>query len=734
MKIRLILTFTLALMTIAGLVQARQSRVVMVIAGSTSIRNFAQAGLPVFDDLFETGSAGLLNVRVGRASRDSLPASKSGFEAGCLSLGAGAMAAGGGEVRLAGDSTAQINDENIGNLFQYRTGIQPDTGEVLHSEIARIQRINEAASYRARPGALGSTLRNAGIKTAVIGNSDIPGEMHREGVAVAMDERGIVNEGEVDSAKLNEHNPASPFGTRVNINALLREYNNLHEDVRFVVIDFGDTFRADLYSDFCTDVLAAKHIRKAALRLNDFLGHLNGSLDPKTDLLIVLSPNPRSLSDLAGEKLGVIVVRGPGYERGMLTSASTRRQGVVTISDVAPTVLKFFDIKPAVDMVGRPINSVSGTNAAHSLLELNTKASAQAERQAIMRGTSIAQSVVVVLVLFAIFAISSPVVKNMGAWLLLCFPALSLAMFTMPLFFDGGVTVSVVVMVGLTVILSVMSALIFKTPVRSFVWLSAILVVGMMADLALGASLMARSIASYNIVEGARYYGIGNELMGTMLGASIAGVGLALAAGRLSRRMSGIVACVVFCCVFIFIAAPTLGANAGGALSTALAVVTVLLARRGRRPDWRSLSIIAIIAIAILIAVVAADMLRIGGSQSHIGRSMRMLAGGNATTIFDIIQRKIALNWMLVSTSLWSRLLGISVAGSIALYWWGRRIRGAQFLQIEESAAALGCCVGTAAAFVLNDSGVVAGATSSVFLFSLLALKLLEKPLKTAQN
>ncbi len=726
MKVRLFLSIILALMTVASAAQARQPRVVMVIAGSASIRNFYGPNMPVFADLYETSSLGLLNIRVGRGSRDSLPASRSGFEAGCLSLGAGAMATGGGEVRLAGDSTALINGENIGDMCQYRTGVLPGAGNVLQSEIAKIQRINDAASYRAKPGVLGSTLRKAGIKTAVIGNSDIPGEMHRECVTVAMDERGIVDEGEVDGAKLNEPDPTSPFGTRVNIDALLREYDALGNDTRFVVIDFGDTFRADLYADLCTDILAEKHRTIAARRLDDFLGGLNSRMNPKTDLLIVLSPNARSATDLEGEKLGVVIIRGPEFERGMLTSDSTRRQGVVTISDIAPTVLNYFDVKPAVDMVGRPIRGISGPNAASALVELNAEASAQAERQSIMRGTSIAQLVVVLLVLAAIFATSAPFAKNMAAWLLLCFPALPLAMFIMPLFFDGGVTASVVVIIGLTLALSVLSAFIFKTPARSFIWLSAILVVGMMADLASGASLMARSIASYNIVEGARYYGIGNELMGTMLGASIIGVGMALASGRLNSRLAGIAASIVFCSVLVFIAAPTLGANAGGALSTALAVATALLARRGRRLDLRSLSIIALIAVSILIAVIALDMLRVGGSQSHIGRSVRMLAGGNAATIVDIIQRKIALNWMLVSTSLWSRLLGVSVVGSIALYWWGRRNRGSQFLKVEESAAALGCCVGTVAAFVFNDSGVVAGATSSVFLFALLAMKLLQ--------
>ena len=57
---------------------------------------------------------------------------------------------------------------------------------VLHTEIVKIRSINASASYAASPGALGSALRNAGLTTAVIGNADLPGEMHREAAAVAI--------------------------------------------------------------------------------------------------------------------------------------------------------------------------------------------------------------------------------------------------------------------------------------------------------------------------------------------------------------------------------------------------------------------------------------------------------------------------------------------------------------------------------------------------------------------
>ena len=157
------------------------------------------------------------------------------------------------------------------------------------------------------------------------------------------------------------------------------------------------------------------------------------------------------------------------------------------------------------------------------------------------------------------------------------------------------------------------------------------------------------------------------------------------------------------------------------------AMGTMLIARRGWRPNLRSLIVVGLITLLAVIGMFAMDASRTGSDQSHIGRTANIIAGGNVAALVDIFQRKIALNWMLLSTSLWSRLLGISLAASISLYWFGRRAGGSAFLNQEESAAAIGCSVGVFAAFIFNDSGVVAAATCSVFLFAMFAFKLLQK-------
>ena len=697
---------------------APHPRVVVVVAGSASIRDFA--AMPA---LFRNGSAALLNVRVGRPSHDAEPGSKSGFETGCLSLGTSAMATGGAEIRRAGDAGGVIDGLGVTDTYVARTNLQPGHARILHTEIARMQRLNLAASYRAKPGELGSALHAEGIRTAVIGSSDIPGEIHREAVAIAMDENGVVDYGEVDGTQLNLRDPSAPYGIRTNPKALLSALDGLPKDCRFVVIDFGDTFRADSYAELCSNEQAAAIKGLADSRLGDFVGEVASRLDRTRDLLIVLSPNSRSFTEIEGERMAAIVISGPGFGRGMLGSPSTRRPGLVTLADVAPTILSFLGIKPGADMVGRPVSSLGGANASQALIETNLAASGQAARQGVMRWASVTQSVIVVLVLAAILLTGSASVKRIAAWIVPSVVAIPLAMLILPLVYSGGTVVSVALLVLIVIAILGACALVLRSPSRSFVRLCGAVVVALAVDLLRGGPVIGSSIAAYSIVEGARYYGIGNELMGTMLGAALVGVGMALEGSKAHSRAAWVFAAVVFGAVFVFIGAPMLGANVGGALAVAPAAAVALLAMRGWRPSGRGIALIALITVLAVGGLFAVDALRGGAAQSHAGRTVGMLTGGDATGILSVFERKLALNFMLVATSVWSRLLGLCLAGSALLFWWGRRT--GKPLGHYESAAALGCLVGTVAAFIFNDSGVVAGATCAVLLWALLALRLL---------
>lgn len=701
----------------------RKPVAVVVIASNIGIHDISSNSLPNLRRLLENGCCALMSVRTGRPTKDVETSIFVGMEAGCVSLGAGALGIGGTEARRAADADGDFNGISAARLYTYSTGRTPENARVLHLEAIRLQKANAGSSYKAQPGALGSALRAAGIRTAAIGNSDIPGEAHREFVAAIMDRNGLVDYGCVSAPGLTETSVGSPYGLRTNTERLLGEFDRIAGTARCVVIDFGDTLRADRYAEMCSDNAAARVKREAIRSLDCFLGKLLRRLDPDIDLLMLVSPAPPLVSELDDERLTPVIAAGPAFRRGVLTSGSTRRAGVVTISDVAPTLTTFFSIQTPAQMVGRPMRASSSKQTWRDLLELDITASRQAGQMVIMRGSSVVQSGVVIIVTIAVLVGVSGWWRRAAGYAALLAASLPLAMLYLPLFHPPNIAAAIAMLAALQVALLLLCAGVFKSPRRAFVWLCGALATSIIADVARGSVLISSSIAGYSFAEGARYYGIGNELMGTLLGAVIVGTGMALSACRLGERARELLTIGVFGAAFVAIGAPSLGANTGGAMAALPGMAVVLVRRRGWRLTGRVLLLIVVLMMVVIGGILAFDALRSGESQSHMGRAAD-LVGGNPLGLLSIFQRKLALNFMLLSTSLWSRLLLVSLAGAAALFWWGRRVLGkAVRLGVEESAAAIGCLAAAVAAFAFNDSGVVAAACCSVFLWALMALR-----------
>ena len=66
-----------------------------------------------------------------------------------------------------------------------------------------------------------------------------------------------------------------------------------------------------------------------------------------------------SASTHGGPHLRTIVIGGPGYQRGQLTSAATRQPGVVTITDLTPSIYGWLGRQAPSGLVGSPITSVA---------------------------------------------------------------------------------------------------------------------------------------------------------------------------------------------------------------------------------------------------------------------------------------------------------------------------------------------------------------------------------------
>ncbi|MFQ3550323.1 MAG: hypothetical protein SNJ70_11300, partial [Armatimonadota bacterium] len=527
------------------------SKVVVIVAGNLSIRDFQNDNLVNILNLIESSSIGLMNIRSGRMSGLVLSGREWGMEAGCVTLGAGTPAVGGKEVRFAGDVESVLNHKNIGELYKFRTGKDYGDAEIVQPEIYAINKANARSSYRAIPGLLGQSIRNAGKKTAVIGISDILNVPYREVAAIAFDSNGIIDYGNLNSNKLSIKDETMPYGVRTNINALTKAFEDLYKKADFIVVNYADTMRADAYSIYCTTSEIENIRNNAIIGLDELVGNIKSKINPN-DYMMIVSPSYRTALSLNYERLTPIIISGDCFERGFITSSSTRKKGLVTISDFAPTVLTLMGIEYPKDMSGRPcIHIASEGNNLEYLAQLNDKASYQRERTSAMRGGSVVQSVLVFIIsIFAFLSINKKINLKIE-WLAIVPAVIPLVMLLIPALYDGGLAVSSILLIVLCLSVLLILKAFTENTFTAYTFISLVLSAGLMIDIFRGSPLISNSIAGYSIIEGARYYGIGNELMGSLLGAVLIGCALFFHQNKLSVKMQTIIAAFVFAFVFI---------------------------------------------------------------------------------------------------------------------------------------------------------------------------------------
>ena len=99
--------------------------------------------------------------------------------------------------------------------------------------------------------------------------------------------------------------------------------------------------------------------RAALLAADELLGVVRERLDPDRDLLIVVAPTSPLFDGTV--HFGIAVAEGPGFPEGStLTSPATGDDGIVTLPDVAPTVLDHLGIDRPSSMLGRAWFAVDG--------------------------------------------------------------------------------------------------------------------------------------------------------------------------------------------------------------------------------------------------------------------------------------------------------------------------------------------------------------------------------------
>ncbi|HEX4979858.1 MAG TPA: hypothetical protein VFV35_07330, partial [Acidimicrobiales bacterium] len=611
-------------------------------------------------------------------------------------------------------------------------------GAVVVLGAARLARENERLHLASEPGALGDALEKAGHAAAVVANADVPDPLEpgtetiaRPAALAVMDRDGGVDEGKV-GAELLLDDPTAPFGVRADPARVTDETLDALSRASVVVVDPGDTTRAAAMRPYASDAGAARAMREAVGRTDAILASLEQRLPPRT-LLLVLSVTPRTST----WALAPAVVSGDGVTQGRIVSPSTKRAGVVTITDVAPTILAALGAEVPSEMAGQSWRYQEGGGELSSFRRLHEETEF---RDSIYRPATTAYVVVeVILHIFAIFALSrrggpgryGPALR----FLLLSAAAFPLATFVfraLPGSYEMG-GASLFALAALSALIAAAVRNLRRHPLQPLTTIMGVTIVVLVADVATGSRLHVSSILGYSLQSAGRFYGFPNTTFAVLAACTLLVVATHVHYAR-DRGAALLRAGLLLAVVVVADVAPGVGDDVGGVLALVPVGALAFLAMAFGRVSLRRIAIASAATIAVLATVTLADLLRPEDQQAHLGRFFSSLVDGGDDVFFETVRRKEAANFRILSNSVWTWIIPAAASLMLYLLVWERR-----FVSIVPSGSALrvgviATVVASLLGFAVNDSGPVITALFFVFLGPFLVLLALDHDLDRADE
>lgn len=575
-------------------------------------------------------------------------------------------------------------------MFTWTRGASPPPGALFSLQVPP-----SLAEHRLLN--LGTLLHEQGRKTGAILPALPVGDLPQERLAatLAMDAQGIIDRGASGPALL-QFDPTAPFGVWSDSRAVIDTWKAM-KDTSLVVVDPGDLFRAEQMPGLTKSQQAA--LKRAALSHEDMLfEQLHRQLGPG-QVLVAFSPQSPTGSSQSDPLTPILAVGGPFSGGTLLTSATTHRLGLVTSIDIAPTVAHLLGLKglPAAGDVIETSTNLSGKPAAVFLDQFHHQMiTAYHERPAVLVGFFVLLALAFVFVAWGQrrrHRYLMPVLLGIGAT--------PVSFFLLPLAGTFGAVETLLLFLSVDVLLAMAFS---RLPQLWALWgLGLITWLAIVIDALFGGPLAHRSMLSYDPIAGGRYYGIGNEYMGVLIGSLLLMLAVLPSLKVLPQRWQQGIALLLMAGTIFLLGWPTLGANAGGTLTAAVAFAAAAWGVWRRYSLWTVVGLLGAFCIGLAFVTLSAFWTE---APTHVTRASQEVAGGQWAAVMALVWSKIGLYLATVGTAGIGWLVLLFVAAmTVAVLWPVLRQQGsASWLQSME----VGMSIGAIGALLFNDTGITA--------------------------
>jgi hypothetical protein len=669
---------------------------------------------PVLNRLARTGTVGIL---AARHSGIVTP------EKAYLSLNSGKQLWAGEDSRLIFGNSEIYNGMAAGELYRSLTGYRPNPGGASYLGMPKTIKLNQKNEPVPEIGLIGKIFNENFVKTAVIGNADTAEYPNRTGAILVVDDQGLIDLAAI-GPETNVNDPGFPSGLRSDPEKLLIYYKQLATRARVLVVSLGDLERVERYRDYFTESRWAYFRKQALRRYDQFLGKLLAQIDPAQTMVVLFSAISPEVKD-ESQKLNPLIIRSPDLKPGVIYSSSTRRNGLLTGPDLFAKIFSFLGIPDPPGFTGRTLRSVPGNWRQMEQLQAELDTNYQI-RWPLLTGYAYT-------LIFLVLAVIFILILRPESWKLLkVIHNVYLFLLTFPVVFLWEALISPLnwpEIAGYTVGLAGLLYLGIKIftgedRITALTALSGVTVASIMIDGFGNGYLELRSFWGYSAVSAARFYGVGNEYLGFLLGAYI--VLITITFERFRRHAAKILwSGWILIAVFLFY--PIFGANIGGGITASIGLGVTNFLLLGQPVKQRQVLFLGGALLLLMTLVGIGDFLIFGKQMSHFGQLLRLVQDQGIGAVTELAFRKWRLNITLITYTGWSYVL-LAVLGLIPFLY---KKPPPPVLKLMGrypvfTKGILGFIVTCVIAFLANDSGIVTAATMFIFgfdLFLVLAIK-----------
>ncbi|BDI32981.1 membrane protein [Capsulimonas corticalis] len=558
-------------------------------------------------------------------------------------------------------------------------------------------------------GSLGKALSAAGVSVTTIGDADgdDTGPYHPLNIFLP---------GTHNLASGSVADPLAPGGRRCDPALLFQFTKNALVLNDLVVVHDGDFARLER-ENRAGDLLPAAYVQhrlRAMQALDGYMALIQSRRAEITDVthpLVIYFVVPSAPLDSHGQwnRLTPCLRSVTPPTASVLMSDTTQTLGLVAARDVAPTILAELNVIAPFTMTGAPMQASSSPVDLERLDRL-TYLNQKIQLPFFWGLGFLGGGLVFFAVWFYVSTRSRPRptaqrTLQYGVRMLAAWPA---ALLMAPLVPIQTPAQYLAVIAGVTAVIALL-----PSPAVIAIVTGGLLIL----DAALGTALVSQSALSAYYLSGIRFYGIGNEYMGVLLGAALI-TATVLPAPEGKRWPWGLrwFALVVFVLSF-----PAFGAKAGGAITAVLTFKVMWQKRRGRPLGAKHLLVGLAIGIGVVLfwGVIGHW---IGVRRTHIDTAVGALEGQRFGYIMGVAWRKVGLALRVALHP--GTLLGLAALGTLGAL--GCSLLKKPLLRFLERRpayrsvleAGVAGCVFCA---LVNDSGVVA----AILLFITIVLPVL---------